>query len=190
MQQRYFICGDKLMALNAKAATSTFARAIIKKYHKDIDAEITSAAYPDNQTADDKQWQMIVPYRINPDRPVVCLVREPVDRFRAAMAQCGLSEVDATIAELHAEAGTYGLQQNVKLVANVHFVPQSRIAGDPIHYFRFPDQIDTAAEFLGLDLPLITINEGTGVKPEVTEAQAEAIRAFYAADVALWNSLQ
>ena len=190
MQQRYFICGDKLMALNAKAATSTFARAIIKKYHKDIDAEITSAAYPDNQTADDKQWQMIVPYRINPDRPVVCLVREPVDRFRAAMAQCGLSEVDATIAELHAEAGTYGLQQNVKLVANVHFVPQSRIQGDPIHYFRFPDQIDTAAEFLGLDLPLITINEGTGVKPEVTEAQAEAIRAFYAADVALWNSLQ
>jgi hypothetical protein len=190
MQQRYFICGDKLMALNAKAATSTFARAIIKKYHKDIDAEITSAAYPDNQTADDKQWQMIVPYRINPDRPVVCLVRDPVDRFRAAMAQCGLSEVDATIAELHAEAGTYGLQQNVKLVANVHFVPQSRIAGDPIHYFRFPDQIDTAAEFLGLDLPLITINEGTGVKPEVTEAQAEAIRAFYADDVALWNSLQ
>lgn len=190
MQQRYFICGDKLMALNAKVGTSTFARAIIKKYHKDIDAELNAVAFPAGENADTGQWQMLVPYRVNPDRDVVCLVREPVDRFRSAMAQIGLTDVDAAIEELRSEAGTYGKRGPVKLVENVHFVPQSRITGNPIHYFLFPEQADAAAEFLGLDLPLVIINEAKGVKPDVTPEQAAAIREFYADDVALWNSLQ
>ena len=124
MIQRYFICGDKLMALNAKVGTSTFARAIIKKYYPDIDLDITSAHYPEGENADTKQWQMKVPYRNNPDRPVVCLIREPVDRFCSAMAQIGLDDVDAAITELLTEAGLYGYRQGVKLVENVHFVKQ------------------------------------------------------------------
>ena len=180
MIQRYFICGDKLMALNAKVGTSTFARAIIKKYYPDIDLDITSAHYPEGENADTKQWQMKVPYRNNPDRPVVCLIREPVDRFCSAMAQIGLDDVDAAITELLTEAGLYGYRQGVKLVENVHFVKQSNIVGAPIHYFRFPDQIDDAARFLGLDLPLVIINENTKVnKPEVTAVQSIAIRDFY-----------
>lgn len=190
MQQRYFVCGDKLMALNAKVATSTFARAIIQRYYPDIEAMITSAAYPEGENADNRQWQNIVPYRINPDRPVVCLVREPVERFRAAMAQVGLEDVDATLAELVSEAGQYGVRRGIKLVANVHFVPQSRVAGDAVQYFRFPDQIDAAAAALDLPTPLPVINESNGVKPTLTPEQEQQVRAFYADDVALWNSLQ
>lgn len=190
MIQRYFICGDKLMVLNAKVGTSTFARAIIKKYYPEIDETILSVHYPNGENADTRQWQMMVPYRINPDRPVVCLIRDPVDRFRSAMAQVGLTDVDAAISELNTEAGLYGRRNMGKLVENVHFVKQSTIKGSPIYYFRFPDQVDEAAAVLGLDLPLVIINENTrGDKPDVTEAQAEAIRQFYTEDYNLWSSL-
>lgn len=190
MRTRYFICGDKLFALNAKVATSTFARAVIKRYYPEIETTITSAAYPEGESADNGQWQNIVPYRVNPDRPVVCLVRDPVERFRAAMAQVGLDSVDATLAELASESGQYGMRRGVKLAENVHFVPQSRVAGDAVQYFRFPDQIDAAAASLDLPTPLPVINESNGVKPTLTPEQEQQVRAFYADDVALWNSLQ
>ena len=186
------------MALNAKVGTSTFARAIVKKYYPEIDELLINSAYPEGQNADTQQVQLRVPYRTNPDRPVVLLVRDPVERFRSAMAQVGLDDVDATLTELVEETGNYGSAgglRNVKLVENVHFVPQNVsndviMAGQSLHTFAFPDEIDAAAEFLGLDLPLITINEANGVKPDLTEAQVAAVREFYAADQALWESLQ
>ena len=49
--------------------------------------------------------------------------------------------------------------------------------------------MEEAAQALGLSLPLPVINEGTGIKPEISESQAAAIRELYAEDVALWNSL-
>ena len=33
MSNRYFIAGDKLLAFNAKCATSSFCNAIIKRHH-------------------------------------------------------------------------------------------------------------------------------------------------------------
>ena len=197
MKQRYLICGDKLMVLNAKVGSSTFARAIVKKYYGDLDNDLLSASYPEGQSADTVQIQMRVPYRTNPDRPVVLLVRDPIERFRSAMAQVGLDDVDAALTELAEETGSYGMSsglRKVKLVENVHFVPQNVssaviTAGQSLHTFAFPAEIDAAAEFLGLDLPLISINEAHGVKPDLTEAQTAAVREFYAEDQALWESL-
>lgn len=190
---RYLKCGEKLFALNPKVATSSFARAIIARWHPEIEQMISSAAYPAGQNADTGQWQLMIPYRTRPAGEVICLVREPVDRFRSAMAQVGLSDVDATIEELVNENGTHPEYHPVRgrrlLSEDVHFRPQSVYSGDPIRHFRFPDQMDEAAQALGLSLPLPVINEGTGAKPEISEAQATAIREFYAEDVALWNSL-
>jgi len=190
MNQRYFICGDKLLALNAKVGTSSFARAIIKKYYPDIEKMITEAAYPEGKNADNQQFQMFIPYRTNPDRPVICMLRDPVERFRSAMAQVRLTDVDATIQELINETGDYGRRGRNKLVENVHFVPQSRVTGDPISYYRFPEDIDLVAEILGLDLPLPIINEATAAKPTLTTEQEHQVKDFYAKDLILWNSLQ
>jgi hypothetical protein len=189
---KYLICGDVLMALNPKVATSSFARAIIKRHHPEIDETILTAKYPEGQNADNMQWQNIVPYRTNPDRPVICLVREPVARFRSAMAQLGIDDVDAAINELNTEAGAYGVPPGtrVKLVDNVHFRPQSQFVGNPITYFKFPEQVEAAALALGLPLPLPVINENTGTKPTLTPEQETAVREFYSADVTLWDSLQ
>lgn len=190
---RYLKCGDKLFALNPKVGTSSFARAIISKWHPDIEKMITEAAYPVGQSADTGQWQLMIPYRTKPVGEVICLVREPVERFRSAMAQVGISDVDATIYELINETGSHPEYRPVRgrrlLSEDVHFRPQSVYSGDPIRHFRFPDQMEEAAKALGLSLPLPVINEGTGIKPEISESQAAAIRELYAEDVALWNSL-
>lgn len=191
---RYLKCGDKLFALNPKCATSSFARAIIARWHPDIEQLITTAAYPLGQSADTGQWQLMVPYRTRPVGEVICLVRDPVERFRSAMAQVGITDVDATLDELANETGQHPEYRPVRgrrlLSEDVHFQPQARFSGEPIRFFRFPDQVDAAAAALDLSLPLPTINEATGTKPTLTPEQEQRVRDFYAADVILWNSIQ
>ena len=191
---RYLQCGNKFFALNPKCATSSFARAIIARWHPDIEHIITTAAYPSGQSADSGQWQLLIPYKTKPQGEVICMVREPVERFRSAMAQTNLTLVDETIHELINENGTHPEYQPVRgrrlLSEDVHFRSQSVYSGNPIRYFRFPDQIEEAAIALDLTLPLPVINENGGNKPQLTSSQEEAIRQLYASDVALWNSIQ
>lgn len=190
---RYLKCGDKLFALNPKCASSSFARAIIARWHPEIEQLITTAAYPEGQSADTGQWQLTIPYRTRPVGEVVCLVRDPVERFRSAMAQVKITDVDATLDELVNETGSHPEYRPVRgrrlLSEDVHFRPQSVYSGSPIRYFRFPDQIDAAATALDLSLPLPEINEGTGVKPTLTPEQEQRIRELYADDVALWEGI-
>lgn len=191
---RYLKCGDKFFALNPKCATSSFARAIISRWHPDIENIITTASYPEGQSADTGQWQLLIPYKTRPSGEVVCLIRDPVERFRSAMAQTNLTMVDQTIDELINENGNHPEYLPVRgrrlLSEDVHFKPQSRFTGNPITYFRFPDQIEQAAIALDLTLPLPVINENTGEKPVLTSEQESMIRSLYADDLAIWNSIQ
>lgn len=190
---RYLKCGDKLFALNPKCATSSFARAIISRWHPEIEQILTTAAYPEGQSADTGQWQLMIPYRTRPAGEVVCIVRDPVERFRSAMAQVGITDVDATLDELVNENGTHPEYRPVRgrrlLSEDVHFQAQSRFSGEQIRYFRFPDQIEQAAVALDLTLPLPEINEASRPKPELTPQQEQRVRDFYADDVALWDSI-
>lgn len=190
---RYLKCGEKLFALNPKVGSSSFARAIISRWHPDIEALITTAAYPEGKSADTGQWQLLVPYRTRPEAEVVCLVRDPVERFRSAMAQTGLTLVDETLDELVNETGLHPEYRPVRgrrlLSEDVHFRAQSVYSGNPIRHFRFPDQIDEAAAALDLALPLPTINDGTGDKPSLTAEQEQRVREYYAADESLWASV-
>jgi hypothetical protein len=63
--------------------------------------------------------------------------------------------------------------------------------GDFSRYFRFEDQLDAAAEWLGLPTPLPqedATNEAA--KPALTPEQEARVREIYADDIALWESLQ
>jgi len=63
--------------------------------------------------------------------------------------------------------------------------------GNFARYFRFEDQLNEAAEWLGLPTPLPqedATNEAD--KPTLTAEQEARLREIYADDVALWESLQ
>lgn len=183
---KYFIAGEKLFAFNAKCCSSSIVREIIRSYYPAIEKSITEAAYPEGKSDLTVQHHQWLPYRINPDRPVVQVVRDPVDRFRSAMWQTRLRDVDAVLDELRDERGDL-VGDGVRLAANVHFLPQSRFSGD-ISFFPVT-RVDEAAKSLGLSTPLPRLHQSTG-KVDLTAEQAERVREWYAADVELWEQLK
>jgi hypothetical protein len=62
--------------------------------------------------------------------------------------------------------------------------------GNFVRYFRFEDQLDDAAEWLGLQTPLPQEDATSEAnKPTLTPEQESRVREIYADDIALWESL-
>jgi hypothetical protein len=105
-----------------------------------------------------------------------CMVRDPVERFRSACARQGV-----TVEE--------GL---TRLDSDVHFwsLAHMGLLAQGVTHFRFPDQLDACAEWLGLETPVPQTNdEPEADKPLLTPEQEARVREIYAADIALWESL-
>jgi len=62
--------------------------------------------------------------------------------------------------------------------------------GNFVRYFRFEDQLNDAAEWLGLPTPL-PHEDATdpAAKPVLTPDQEARVRQIFAADIALWESM-
>jgi hypothetical protein len=98
------------------------------------------------------------------------VVRNPIERFRSMCAH----KPERTLEE-HLANPMYGP------------LPQGPFA----KYFRFEDQLNDAAEWLGLPTPLLhedATNEAD--KPTLTPEQEARVREIYADDIVLWESLQ
>jgi hypothetical protein len=90
----YYDTPNYSVALNAKVGSSSMARAIIRQFQPKQDWLIRTAAFPAGVTAEDRQWHWMAKGVRTPDKPVVLLVRDPVDRFISAMQQIGLKRKD------------------------------------------------------------------------------------------------
>jgi hypothetical protein len=183
----YFITPNHSVAFNAKVASSTLARAIIAAFHPDNEQMIQNAAYPDHLGPDNVRWHSVCPKEREPSKPVVLIVREPVARFRTAMAQVGLTDVDAALTALEQDGSVQFPRRQRKLREDVHFRHQHELLQGGTA-FRLED-LEDAATFIGLSLPLPTINEAGRPKPDLTPEQEARVRAYYAEDVALYASL-
>jgi hypothetical protein len=104
------------------------------------------------------------------------LVRDPVERFRSA---CSHANIPPDIA--------------IQTVFDTKFrsLEQAGLIRDDITYFRFPDQINECANWLGLTSPVIHINQSDEYnKPVLSHDQLEKIKRLYSADMSLWESIQ
>ena len=111
-----------------------------------------------------------------PAFPVCVMVRDPVERFRSSCAYMQRTPEEA-LASMTDEFHFWSLEQ------------MGLIRSD-ITYFRFPDQFTAAIAWLGLEGAVPTVNPVPDeIKPVLTADQEAAVRAAYAADVALWESL-
>jgi hypothetical protein len=217
----YYRTPNYCVALNAKVGSSSMARAIIRRFQPKQDWLIRTAAFPAGIQADDRQWHWMVKTTTSPDKPVVLLVRDPVDRFISAMQQIGLRRKDvaqaisslvndtpitrdqpagaaagraaARIARRRARRAKRnpGLPQQRPghLRDDIHFQHQHACACGPTICFRFPDHIADAAALLGFSGPMPMANEAKREKPTLAAAQAAAVRAYYAADQALFDAI-
>lgn len=98
----YFRTPKYAVALNAKVGSSSLARAIIRQFFPKQDWLIRTAAFPQGVDETKRQWHRMCPGTRKPTKPVVLLVRDPVERFLSAMQQVGLKQkdVDAAIDSL------------------------------------------------------------------------------------------
>lgn len=106
-----------------------------------------------------------------------CMVRDPVERFRSSCARQGVSADEGL--QLTTYDGHFWSLELMGLLAT------------GVTHFRFPDQLDACAEWLGLTTPVPQLNEEADAgKPILTAEQEARVREIYADDIALWESLQ
>lgn len=98
----YYQTPTHCVAFNANAGSSSLARAIIQAHYPKQEHLIRTAAFPAGMDASKRQWHWLCPGTRAPDKPVVLLVRDPVERFRSACQQVGIQQedVDAAIESL------------------------------------------------------------------------------------------
>jgi len=183
----YFITPDYSVALNAKVGSSTLARAIIAAFYPEQEHLIQTAAYPEGKGPNSTQVHWLCPKEKEPTKPVVLIVREPVARFRTAMAQANLTDVDAALASLEQDSEIQFPRRRRSLRTDAHFRHQHELLRGGTAYRL--EELDEAATFIGLSLPLPTINEASRPKPDLTPEQEARVLAHYAADAALYASL-
>ena len=228
----YYSTPKYSVALNAKVASSSMARAIIRQFQPRQDWLIRTAAFPPGVTAETRQWHWMAKGKRTPDKPVVLLVRDPVDRFITACQQVGIRKRDVGAAieslvndtplvrskpddvsqaefderkasrqERRAKRQALREQRIAKgksvrpmrrpdhLRDDVHFLHQHKYAVGPTTCFRFPRDIAAAAALIGIDAPMPESNKAKREKPTLTKQQEAAVRAYYAADQALFDAI-
>jgi len=190
MKNTYYKAGDKAVAINYKVGSSTMARAIISAFQPEFEALITTphgdgngTAYPTGKTADDFLWHGAAEKVPAEDvKLAYLLVREPVEKFRSACQMSRVESVDDKLAVLEAGDNRDG-----------HFFTQARFLETPCKLYKFPEQLDDMAADVGLSLPLPVINESghlvPGEKPTLSDAQIARVKAIYADDVRLFNTI-
>lgn len=174
------------LAINPKVGCTSFSRAIVETHYPDIyAAEIKQGADPDNYS-----WVVYCPTVQIPDRPVLLLVRHPVDRFLSAIQQVGISAAVALDCLLNNT--TYHFPNRSKptrLCENEHFKFQAPLVTDNTVTLVFPDQIQTAIALLQLK-SLPHLNQSRRPKPVLTAAQVSQVAYFYAKDLELFQRAQ
>jgi hypothetical protein len=185
----YYQTPNYSVAHNAKVASSTLSRAIIGAYHPEQESLIQTAAYPQGKGPDNTPVHWLCPSEEEPSKPVVLIVREPVARFRTAMAQTNQADVEAALAALENDGEIQLPRRRRPLRQDGHFRHQHELLRGGTA-FRLED-LDEAAEFIGLPLPLPLpqMNEASRPKPDLTPEQESRVLAYYAADAALYASL-
>lgn len=175
---KYHITPKYSVAFNNKVASSTIAYAILKDFYPDILEHL----------GNDKVYQTFCPTEKEPSKPVVLIVREPVDRFRTAFRQTRLESVDDALDSL--ENKTEILEPYKRfLYTDPHFTHQHELLKGGTA-FRYED-LEKAAKFIGLSLPLPLLNKACddGKKPNLTPDQESRLLNYYSKDAELYWSL-
>lgn len=119
---------------------------------------------------------------MQPGLPIHTVIRHPLDRFLEAMAFAGLEDIDAQLAALDGLAPEE-IDDPFRPVYS--FIrPEWEVYG----YRHDEDGFGTLAVALGV--PALSLSPPNPDRPVATPAQAAAISAFYASDVALFEACE
>lgn len=168
---QFFEGKDFCFATNSKAGKHSICKAIVEKDYPDklwglVDVE-------------ELTYYTLTPQTDTPTKPVLMLVRDPMERFiSAASMNHGHIDIEDALAGMGSEP--YERQ--------VDYVKSAKEAGQEIKLFKFPTHLKAfckAAGFTGLDI----LNRATAEPKILTPEQEDLVRVFYADDIELFNSI-
>jgi hypothetical protein len=166
----YFQVPGCVVASNFKVASSSIVEAIINTHYPNL--ATVAAAH--------KRKHSLCP-KVSPieDTTVLLLVRDPIERFKSACAECGVANVPAMLSIL--ELGW---------PSDVHLLPQARLIRPTTKLYRFPDHLEELAVDAGLNLPLPRIEGSYLNKPFLSDKDIERLKLIYKIDLDLFESIQ
>lgn len=179
------------VAYNGKAGISSFARAIITKYFPEHEPQVKQLLEENIENHHRHLYFFMVKKVITANKPVVLLVRNPIDRFLSAMNQIHFEDVDAALNALENKS-TLKIPVNSKplyLYQDVHFRKQISYLSHENYLFRFPDHILEAAELLELGY-IMKLNSSRKPKIQLSESQLKRVKDFYKKDLQLFDSIK
>jgi hypothetical protein len=188
----YFITPNYSIAFIPKSGCSTLSRAVIKAFQPNDNTLIESASYPEGKGPDNSMWQGFAQKERYPSKPILAMIRDPIERFRSAVAQFKTSDVqsviDSLVGDVDFQSGGRRLRK-IKAAKNQHFKPQILWVDVNTKLYKFPEHLNEAAAEIGFILPLPQINAASYPKPTLTAEQTAILEQYYAEDIALFNSI-
>lgn len=166
---QYLVTPKHCIALNSKVATNSICMAIVEAYFPErVELCIIESDY---------QWRSFVEQTDKPELPVLMLVRDPVERFKAVVSMLNLDAADV-IADIKSYEPNY-------------FEPQSLFVKDSpkAKLFAFPSQLKEFCAEAGFKFPLPELNPPKNKKVELTSDQIAFVKDYYAEDVKLFSKV-
>lgn len=176
----YFILPHCCIAAIGKNAHSAIAQAILRRYYPEIWAEISGPHYhyPEGHSTATWLWQSKVPRTQTPDRPVLALLREPLERFLSGLAWLRWSRQVEISVEAALTESPFELWPQAPYLCRLNTIAYA---------FDRTDYFCAAAQ---LEYPLPHVNVGVAPKPVLADADRDLVWNHYADDFALYEQLQ
>ncbi|MDE2233603.1 MAG: hypothetical protein KGJ90_05900 [Patescibacteria group bacterium] len=162
---RYFVTPTHNILINPESGSNSTAMAIVQSFYPErIPQEIEA----------DWHWRSLVEVTHNPDKPVLMLMRDPIEKFKAVISMFGL-DVDYVIDNLGKE---------IPDIDEMYFAPQTDYINTQMSIFKFPDQIAEFCKEAGFSVPFPMLKVSNKEKPELSGSQLSKLEQFYKADIA------
>lgn len=184
----YYTTPNYSIACNAKVGCTTMANAILKQFYPEIIKKIEEDKIKNPDYI--PRWIGHCQRAIFPEKPVVLLVRNPVERFISALSQFNIQDCSLVIDALHKnEKFPFPNSKPTFIRQDPHFRLQSELLYGESHLFKFPDHIHEAMKFVGIDFNPEHLNKAKE-KISLTKDQLDFIQFYYYDDIKLFEQIK
>lgn len=125
-----------------------------------------------------------------PFKPIILIVRDPINRFLSAMVHLNLANVELCVNSLkNHEFVEFKKNKKRRLIEDVHFQHQHEKIFGETHLFKFQEHFDDVLHLLEIEETIPHLNKAKKEKPILTKEQEAFLLEYYKEDLKLFESI-